>query len=137
MSATVANNAEFQDGGKPVAFPTYPVDANGNVLTAPSAQTGYVAVFPSNAAALTSATDYSFKWGLSGTTAVNHIMLQNNTASALNFDLDVAASAGSPVLAANQTIFLDVQTSVLHLYQAGTPNVNGTSSGNIVVRGWL
>lgn len=29
MSATVANNTEFQDGGKPVASPVYHVDQNG------------------------------------------------------------------------------------------------------------
>lgn len=102
-----------------------------------SASTGYVAAWASNPAALTSSTDYSFKWGASGTTQVNHIMLQNNTAATLNWDLDVAANAGSPTLAAGQTVFLDVQTTVLHLFQAGTPNVGGSSSGNIVVRGWI
>lgn len=102
-----------------------------------SAATGYVAAYGSNAAALTSSTDYAFKWGAGGTTQVNHIMLQNNTAASINWDLDVAANAGSPTLAAGQTIFLDVQTTALHLFQAGTPNVNGSSSGNIVVRAWL
>lgn len=33
MSATTANNAEFQDGGKPVAPPVYLVDVNGNPLS--------------------------------------------------------------------------------------------------------
>lgn len=31
MSTTTASNAEFQDGGKPVAQPVYLVDNNGNV----------------------------------------------------------------------------------------------------------
>lgn len=30
MSATIANTAEFQDAGKPVAQPVYLVDTNGN-----------------------------------------------------------------------------------------------------------
>lgn len=102
-----------------------------------SAATGYVAAYGSNPAALTSSTDYSFKWGASGTTQVNHIMIQNNTSTNLNFDLDVAATAGSPLLAPGQTIFFDVQTTVVHLFQAGTPNVNGSSASNVVVRGWL
>jgi len=97
-----------------------------------------MAAYGSNAAALTSATDYSFKWGTDGKQAINHIMLQNNTSANLNFDLDATATAGSPVLVSGAIVFLDVLgTLVLHLLQTGTPNVNGTSSGNIVVRGWL
>lgn len=102
-----------------------------------SAATGYVAAYGSNAAALTANTDYLFKWGAGGTTQVNHIMLQNNSTINLNWDLDVATSVGSPVLAPGQTLFLDVQTTVVHLQANGTPNVNGTSAANIVVRGWL
>jgi hypothetical protein len=33
MSATTANPAEFQDGGKPVAQPVYQVDINGNPVS--------------------------------------------------------------------------------------------------------
>lgn len=96
-----------------------------------------VAANSSNAAALTATTDYSFKWGTDSIPqSVNHIMLQNNTGSNIQWDLDTAATAGSPVLATGQTIFIDVSTTVLHLYAAGTPNVNGTSASNIVVRGW-
>jgi len=102
-----------------------------------SAALGYVPAYASNAAALTSSTDYSFKWGANGLTQVNHVMLQNNTGANINWDLDVAATAGSPILATGQTLFLDVQTLVLHLFQAGTPNVNGSTGSNIVVRGWL
>jgi hypothetical protein len=99
---------------------------------------GYVSANPNNAAALTSNTDYSFKWGTdTAPITVNRVMIQNNTAASLNWDLDVAATAGSPVLASGQTLFLDVQTTVWHLLQTGTPNVNGTTSANIVIRGWL
>jgi hypothetical protein len=105
-----------------------------------SAATGYVAAFGSNAAALTANTDYLFKWGAGGTTQVNHIMIQNNSSISIEWDLDVATNAGSPVLtntAPGNTIFLDVQTTVLHIQGNGTPNVNGSSASNIVVRGWL
>lgn len=113
-----------------------PRDDNNVPLVGVAAR-GYVPAWTSNGTALTSSVDFPFAWGANGTTLVNHIMLQNNTASALNWELDTPANAGSPSLAAGQTIFLDVQTGVLHLYQAGTPNVNGTSSANVVVRAWL
>ncbi len=109
------------------------IDARG-LQSSPS---GYVPAYASNAAALTSSTDYPFKWGASGTNQVNHLMLQNNTTVNLNFDLDVVATAGSPVLLPGQTVFFDVQVLILHLFQAGTPNVNGNTAANIVVRGWL
>jgi hypothetical protein len=102
-----------------------------------SAAQGYVAAYGSNAAALTSSTDYSFKWGAGGTTQVNHVFVQNNTALNLNWELDATATAGSPVLAPGQSLFLDVQTLIVHLFQAGTPNVGGSSASNIVVKGWL
>ena len=132
MSATQANAAEFQDGGKPVAPPVYQVDATGHPLTAPAAQSGYVSP-ASNQSAMTASTDYTFTWAQQ----VNHVMLQNNSGANINWDLDVATTAGSPILASGQTLFLDVQTTVLHLQSGGTPNVNGSSSGNVVVRGWL
>lgn len=99
------------------------------------ANQGYIPAATGNAAALTGSTDYSFSW--SGNRWVNHLLIQNNDTNNLHFDLDTAATAGSPMLAPGQTIFLDVQTTVLHLYSAGTPNVNGSSANNIVVRGWM
>ncbi len=98
---------------------------------------GYVSVFGSNPTVLVANTDAAFKWGAGGTTVVNHVMIQNNSASSVNFDLDVATTAGSPLLAAGQTLFLDVQVTAVHLQSTGTPNINGSSSGNVVVRGWL
>src|SRR3954466_5157023 len=139
VSGTVTTNAGTGNMGSNLTQVAGNNVAVGNnaVPVLNSAATGYVAAWGSNPAALTSATDYSFKWGAGGTTQVNHILLQNNTASSLNWDLDATATGGSPTLASGQTLFLDVQTSTLHLFQAGTPNVNGTASGNIAVRGWL
>lgn len=94
------------------------------------------AAYGSNAAALTATTDYSFKWGTGGNESVNHIMLQNNSGADLHWDLDTAATAGSALLPSGQTLFIDVTVTVLHLYAAGTPNVNGSSANNIVVKGW-
>jgi len=102
-----------------------------------SANTGYVSAFGSNASALTANTDAAFKWGAGGTTVVNHIMLQNNTALNVLFDLDVATNAGSPICSPGQTLFFDVQTTALHLQANGTPNLNGSGAANIVIRAWL
>lgn len=107
------------------------------VFTAPVAQQGYVAAYGSNAAATTGGADYLFKWGVGGTTQVNHVMIQNNTGANVQWDLDTATSSGSPVLATGQTIFLDVQCTILHLLSAANQNVNGSSSSNICVKGWL
>lgn len=105
------------------------------VAGAQAALKGPVAASGSNPAALTASTDYTFAW--SGNQVVNHVLLQNSTAATLNYDIDAAASAGSLALAAGATVMLDIQMAALHLWQAGTPNVNGTAAGNIVVRAWL
>lgn len=107
------------------------------VYTSASTPQGYVAAYGSNPAATTANTDYSFAWGASGNTPVHHLMIQNNSGANLQWELDTATgSAGSPLLATGQTLFLDITTTVLHLRTSGAINVNGTSSGNIVVRGW-
>lgn len=98
-----------------------------------SAAQGAVAPSASNAAHTTAATDYSFSWQAP---TVNHIMLQNNTAAVVNWELDATATAGSPALAAGQTVFLDVVASVLHLFTAAQQNVNGAAAANVVVRAW-
>ncbi len=112
-------------------------DNNGAAMITVATQ-GYVPANPNNAAALTSNVDYAFKWGTDAAPITpNHVMIQNNSAANLNFDLDVAATAGSPVLGPNQILFLDWQTTVLHLLQTGTPNINGTTANNIVIRASL
>jgi hypothetical protein len=107
------------------------------VFTSQAVASGYVAAANGNANATTASTDYSFAWGGAGSVIVHHIMLQNNSGANLQWDLDTNTSAGSPVLATGQTLFLDVFTTVLHLRTSGAINVNGTSAANIVVRGWL
>jgi hypothetical protein len=97
-----------------------------------------VAANVSNGAALVSSTDYSFKWGTDATpAAIAFLLLQNNTGSDLQWELDAAATAGSAILPTGQTLLLPAAILVLHLFQAGTPNVNGATAGNIVVRGWI
>ncbi len=116
--------------------PVFLVDGNNSPVSN-VAQTGYVAPYGSNASSTGSATDTPFKWGSSGTTQVNHVMIQNNGTININWDLDVATTAGSPVLAPGQTVFLDVQTTAVHVQSASSLNINGSSSGNIVIRAWI
>lgn len=99
-----------------------------------SALPGIVPPLASNLASTPAGADYAFGWTW---TQVRHLMIQNNTASALNWDTDQPATAGSPTLAAGATLFLDIVVSTLHLYTVGVQAVNGTAGGNIVVRAWF
>lgn len=107
-----------------------------------SAAAGPLAASTDTGTALAAATDFVYRWAgvqVNGLyTTVNHVLVQNNTTSYLNWEIDAAATPGSPQLAAGATLVLDVSMVALHLYVAsGTPAVNGTTGGNIVVRGWL
>ena len=113
-----------------------PWDSN-NVPMQGIGQQGGVQPLNTNAAALTANTVYLFKWGPSANQQVNHLMIQNNSTVNVNFELDNEVTVGSAVIQPGQTVFLDIQTIVLHLLSSGTPNVNGSTAGNIVVRGWL
>src|SRR6266567_266380 len=111
----------------------------GTVITNPlyvrtSMSQGYTTAYASNLAATVANTDYVFKWGAGGTTVVHGIFLQNNTGASLQYDLDVATTAGSPVLAAGAGITIEVQSQALHLLTTAIQNVNGSSAGNICVR---
>lgn len=87
-----------------------------------------------NAAATTGGSDYTYTY-INET--ANHVMIQNNTGANVQWELDVATSAGSPVLATGQTLFLDIEHSTVHLLTAANQNVNGGSGSNIVIRSWL
>lgn len=102
------------------------------------AQAGEVALYGSNPVALTANTDAAVKWGASGTTAVNHTTIANNTTINVNYRLDAATTAGSDLLAPGQKITVDIAgTLAVHLQANGTPNLNGSTGGNIVIIGWL
>lgn len=66
---------------------------------------------------------------------VNSVFLQNNTGADLHYAFDTAASAGSKVLPTGQSIIYPKKVTAVHLYTAAAQNVNGTSSGNIVLEG--
>ncbi len=106
---------------------------------APAAKQGPVAPASGNAAQTGINTDYTFNWqdATGAQVNVNHVMLQNNTAAAVTYDIDAVTTAGSLQLAAGATIILDITMTTLHLRTAATQNVNGAAAANIVVRGWL
>lgn len=136
MSSTTANNAQFMSSGIPTANPVYMVDNAGNPVSF-SAKQGSVSLYGSNPATTGIATDISIQFGPQGTTQVNHVLIANNTTISINYELDAATTLGSDILAAGQKILFDVQVLAVHLQATSSQNVNGTSAGNIVVRGWL
>jgi hypothetical protein len=98
-----------------------------------SAVAGYVAAAGGNPTATTGGSDTSWSFA----SKVNHLLIQNNTTANVQFDLDTATSAGSPLLYPGQMLLLDVKCTAVHLLTAANQNINGTTAGNIVIRGWL
>lgn len=128
-----APRAEFQDAGKPVAQPVYQVDSNGTPTGNLSlSQAGYVAlVAPATQTSAGADTTFTFSQ------TVNTVILQNNTTAVLNYAFDQAASAGSLSLAAGQQLVYSKRVTAVHLFTTAATNVNGTTSGNIVLLGEL
>lgn len=100
-----------------------------------AAEAGVLVPDPSLAANTTAGAAFAFVW--KGGAKPRHVFVQNNTAASLNWDVDTAATLGSPVLPAGGTLTLDVQMGTLSLLTAANQNVNGAGAGNIVVRGWI
>jgi hypothetical protein len=136
---TVTPQATFTSEPWAIAVATFrPVllGIGGTVNVAPAAS-GYVSAYGSNPANTgTANTDATFKWGALGSTSVNHLMIQNNSTSNVLWDLDTATTSASPIIAPGQTIFFDVQTTVVHL-QSATANVPINAASGLIVRGWL
>lgn len=126
MSSATTSDSRFQQN--PLVQASHIDD-----LVTVAAQQGLTNPNASNLANTTGGADYTYSWQVA---TVNHIMLQNNTGAALQFEIDKATSNGSPILATGQTIFLDIKTATLHLLTAANENVDGTVAGNIVVRAW-
>ena len=90
------------------------------------------------AAALTASQDniYTFGSNANNPSQARKVIIQNNTAASINYNLDAAANPGTLSLAANAQVILDVPITKLHFYSTGTPNVNGNTGTNIVVLAW-
>lgn len=95
------------------------------------------APYASNPALTGVGTDVLFKWGMAGTTMVNHVFIQNNLASAtIYYAFDaVTTQATTPVyaLAAGQVIMWHRQCTVLHLQTSAAQTIGGV--GGITIEG--
>jgi hypothetical protein len=98
-----------------------------------SAVAGYVAAAAAQPSATVANTDTSWSFSVK----VNHLLIQNNTTANVQFDFDTATSLGSPLLYPGQMLLLDVKVTAVHLLTAAIQNINGSTAGNIVIRGWL
>lgn len=117
-------------------------DANNNPFAAEvvslavgSAQAPYTSN-PTQTSA--SGADTLFKWGSTGTTVINHIVIQNNTAITIYYAFDqVTTTAGNAVytLASGQIIEWDRQCSVLHLSSSSSQPFGGTAG--ITIEGFI
>lgn len=100
-------------------------------MTAPPEEKGYIALV--NPPAQTNA---GVETVLSFAQEVLYVYIQNNTTQNLNVAIDATATAGSLVLAPSALMVLEKEaTQTVHLYTATAQNINGATSGNIVVLG--
>lgn len=84
--------------------------------------------------------DTQFKWGILGTTIVNHISLQNNTTVNVYYAFD-ALTTGSAnsiyILAPGQLAIWDRQCTVLHFQTASQQPINNGTTACIVTEGFV
>jgi Flp pilus assembly protein TadG len=104
----------------------------GPQLVVNSAKAGAVAAAAAQPSATTANTDTS--WSFSQ--QVNHIAIQNNSSSNVYFELDATATNGSFLLYPGQGYSQDVMCTTIHLLATSVININGSTAGNIVIRGW-
>lgn len=105
--------------------------------TSTSVGPGAASPYPQNPTVFVANTDAVFTWGQNGSLQVNHVFLQNNTGAVVNFAFDALSTPGSQIVNAGQTLFLDISTQALHMQTNATPNINGSTSGNMVVLGYV
>jgi hypothetical protein len=90
-----------------------------------------VAAYASNPTATAAlAADTLFKWGALGTTVVNHVSIQNNTAANVFYAFDASTTVAANTvyaLAAGQLVTWDRSVTVLHFSSAAAQNFQGQS----------
>ena len=108
------------------------VDGNNNILTPNLEQSGYVAL--SSPPAQTNAGTETV---LTFSQQVNNVSIYNGTSSNINYAFNETVTAGSLVLAPGYQLDKSKQVTTVHLLTASAQNINGSSAGNIVVKGAL
>lgn len=69
--------------------------------------------------------------------AVRHIWIENNSAAAINYAIDGAASAGTRQCPAGAARILDEPcATAVHIFVSGSTPYNGTAGSNVVVLAW-
>lgn len=104
----------------------------GPLRVVTSALNGIVGAAAAQPTATNVGTDTS--WSFSA--QIRHLFVQNNTSANVQFSLDAATSAGSPVITPGATFTADIRVTAVHLLTAAAQNINGTTGGNIIVWGW-
>jgi hypothetical protein len=66
---------------------------------------------------------------------VHHVTIYNGTSVNINYAFNETCTAGSFVLAPGYQLDKDKSVTTVHLLTASAVNVNGSSAGNIVVKG--
>ena len=84
-----------------------------------------------------SATNAGSDTALTFAQQVSQVTIQNNCGANVNYNFDAAASPGTFLLPTGQTVVWPKKVTSPHLYTAGAQNLNGSSSGNIIVTGEL
>lgn len=108
--------------------------SGANLLTQ-SGSRANVALSGSNPATTGVNTDVSIGWNAGAT--VTEILLANNTTVNILYEIGAATNAGSDYLAPGQKLnIVGVAITAVHLQAASSVNVNGSTAGNFIVRGW-
>ena len=68
---------------------------------------------------------------------VNHVTIENHTAANINYSFDETCTAGSLLLPPTYQHDKAKQVNTVHILTTAAQNINGSTAGNIVVRGAL
>lgn len=68
---------------------------------------------------------------------VNKVTIYNATSANLNYALDETVTAGSLVLAPGYQLDQYKKVTAVHILTAAAQNINGSTAGNVVVKGSL
>lgn len=99
--------------------------------TADIAGSGYVTFTSTTPTATTAGTATTFTF----IHEINYVTLQNNGPVSINYDFNQSATSGSLILATGQTLFYNKKTTTVSILSASGTAVNGTGTGNIVLKG--
>ncbi len=108
---------------------------SGSNLLTQSGSRSAVALSGTNPTTTGVNTDASVGWN--GGATVTEILIANNTTVNVIYELGATTNAGSDYLAPGQKLnIVGVALTSVHVQAASSQNINGSTAGNIVIRGW-